>query len=103
MSRRDELLQIRMQIQPLNARLKAGEQTNCKPNPARRVHQVQPATHARDVPGKIRGALFQKLWPAFRADGLIHGFFGLHEVMPPGQKAWDVTVAALRETLEIGA
>ena len=32
-----------------------------------------------------------------RADGLIHGFFGMHEFMPPGQEAWDVVVAALRD------
>jgi acetyl esterase len=30
------------------------------------------------------------------AAGLIHGFFGMHEFMPPGQEAWDVSVAALR-------
>jgi acetyl esterase len=34
-----------------------------------------------------------------RADGLIHGFFGLHEFMPPGRDAWDVSVAALRRAL----
>jgi acetyl esterase len=31
-----------------------------------------------------------------RADGLIHGFFGMHEFMPPGRDAWDVSIAALR-------
>ena len=36
---------------------------------------------------------------AVRADGLIHGFFGMHEFMPPGQGSWDVSVAALRESL----
>jgi len=36
---------------------------------------------------------------AVRADGLIHGFFGMHEFMPPGQDSWDVSVAALRESL----
>lgn len=36
-----------------------------------------------------------------RADGLIHGFFGMHEYMPPGKEAWDVSVAALRDALEI--
>jgi acetyl esterase len=36
-----------------------------------------------------------------RADGLIHGFFGLHEFMPPGQEAWDVAIAALREELGV--
>jgi acetyl esterase len=35
---------------------------------------------------------------AVRADGLIHGFFGMHVFMPPGQEAWDVSVSALRET-----
>ena len=34
-----------------------------------------------------------------RADGLIHGFFGLHEFMPPGRDAWDTSVAALRRAL----
>jgi acetyl esterase len=34
-----------------------------------------------------------------RADGLIHGFFGMHEFMPPGRDAWDVSIAALREAL----
>lgn len=38
---------------------------------------------------------------AVRADGLIHGFFGMHEYMPPGKEAWDVSVAALRDALEI--
>jgi acetyl esterase len=32
-----------------------------------------------------------------RADGLIHGFFGMHDFMPPGRDAWDISVAALRE------
>ena len=34
-----------------------------------------------------------------RADGLIHGFFGLHEFMPPGRDAWETSVAALRRAL----
>jgi acetyl esterase len=34
-----------------------------------------------------------------RADGLIHGFFGMHAFMPPGQAAWDIAVDALRATL----
>ena len=36
---------------------------------------------------------------AVRADGLIHGFFGMHEYMPPGQESWDISVAALRDAL----
>jgi acetyl esterase/lipase len=36
---------------------------------------------------------------AVRAEGLIHGFFGMHEFMPPGKEAWDVSVAALRDSL----
>lgn len=36
-----------------------------------------------------------------RADGLIHGFFGMHEYMPPGREAWDVSVAALRDALGV--
>jgi acetyl esterase len=38
---------------------------------------------------------------AVRADGLIHGFFGMHEFMPPGRTSWDVSVAALRDALGI--
>jgi acetyl esterase len=34
-----------------------------------------------------------------RADGLIHGFFGMHAFMPPAQEAFDVSVRALRELL----
>jgi len=34
-----------------------------------------------------------------RAEGLIHGFFGMHEFMPPGQEAWDVSVSSLRAAL----
>ncbi len=36
-----------------------------------------------------------------RAEGLIHGFFGTHAFMPPGRHAWDVSVRALREALDI--
>ena len=36
-----------------------------------------------------------------RADGLIHGFFGMHAFMPPGRHAWDASVRALREALDI--
>jgi acetyl esterase len=36
-----------------------------------------------------------------RAEGLIHGFFGMHAFMPPGQTAWDVSVRALREALDV--
>lgn len=35
----------------------------------------------------------------FRADGLIHGFFGMHDFMPPAQESYDAAVAALRDTL----
>ena len=38
---------------------------------------------------------------AVRADGLIHGFFGMHEFMPPGRESWDVSVAALRDALGV--
>jgi acetyl esterase len=34
-----------------------------------------------------------------RADGLIHGFFGMHAFMPPGQDSWDVACNALRDAL----
>ncbi len=34
-----------------------------------------------------------------RAEGLIHGFFGLHAFMPPGKEAWDTVVGALRDEL----
>ena len=33
---------------------------------------------------------------SLRADGVFHGFFGMHAFMPPAQEAWDVAVAALR-------
>jgi len=36
-----------------------------------------------------------------RAEGLIHGFFGMHAFMPPGQHAWDVSVRALRDALDL--
>jgi acetyl esterase len=38
---------------------------------------------------------------AVRADGLIHGFFGMHAFMPPGKEAWDVSVTALRRAFGI--
>jgi acetyl esterase len=34
-----------------------------------------------------------------RADGLIHGFFGMHDFMPPGRAAWDAVVTELRNAL----
>ena len=34
-----------------------------------------------------------------RADGLFHGFFGMHAFLEPAQPAWDRAVAALRMTL----
>jgi acetyl esterase len=34
-----------------------------------------------------------------RADGLIHGFFGMHDFMPPGRDAWDLAVTALGDAL----
>jgi len=36
-----------------------------------------------------------------RADGLIHGFFGMHDFMPPGKAPWDTSVKALRSALAI--
>jgi acetyl esterase len=38
---------------------------------------------------------------AVRADGLIHGFFGMHAFMPPGKESWDVAVTALRRAFGI--
>jgi acetyl esterase len=38
---------------------------------------------------------------AVRAEGLIHGFFGMHAFMPPGKESWDVSVAALRRAYGI--
>src|SRR4051794_796899 len=35
-----------------------------------------------------------------RAEGLIHGFFGMHAFLTPGQHAWDVSVEALRDALD---
>jgi acetyl esterase len=34
-----------------------------------------------------------------RADGLFHGFFGMHEFLEPAQPAWDRAVTLLRMTL----
>jgi acetyl esterase len=31
-----------------------------------------------------------------RADGLFHGFFGMHAFLPPARDAWDAAVGALR-------
>jgi acetyl esterase len=36
-----------------------------------------------------------------RGDGMFHGFFGMHALMPPAQEAWDVAVTALRDALEV--
>jgi acetyl esterase len=35
-----------------------------------------------------------------RADGLFHGFFGMHALMPPAQESWDRAVEALRQAFE---
>ena len=68
--------------------------------PRRRGHgRVRPAARpGRGV--RARGSRDASVpTEAVRADGLIHGFFGMHEFMPPGQEAWDVSVAALRDAL----
>jgi len=31
-----------------------------------------------------------------RADGMFHGFFGMHAFLPPAQHAWDTAIGALR-------
>jgi acetyl esterase len=36
---------------------------------------------------------------AYRADGLFHGFFGMHPFLEPAREAWDVAVGALRSAL----
>jgi acetyl esterase len=36
---------------------------------------------------------------AVRVDGVVHGFFGLHEFMPPAREAWDLAVSAFRDAL----
>jgi acetyl esterase len=33
---------------------------------------------------------------AVRAEGLFHGFFGMHTFLPPAREAWDTAIAALR-------
>lgn len=33
---------------------------------------------------------------AVRADGIFHGFFGMHEFLPPARDAWDMAIGALR-------
>jgi acetyl esterase len=32
-----------------------------------------------------------------RVDGVVHGFFGLHDFMPPARDAWDLSVSAFRD------
>jgi acetyl esterase len=36
---------------------------------------------------------------ALRADGLFHGFFGMHAFVPPAQEPWDVAIEMLRDAL----
>jgi acetyl esterase len=36
---------------------------------------------------------------AVRVDGVVHGFFGLHDFMPPARDAWDLSVSAFRDAL----
>jgi acetyl esterase len=38
---------------------------------------------------------------ALAVDGVVHGFFGLHDFMPPAREPWDVCVAAFRAALEV--
>ncbi len=33
---------------------------------------------------------------AVRADGLFHGFFGMHTFLPPAGESWDTAITALR-------
>ena len=33
---------------------------------------------------------------ALRADGLFHGFFGMHPFLPPAREPWEIAVAGLR-------
>ena len=59
--------------------------------PARRDHRrVRPA--ARSGRGVRQRRLRDADVPTevVRADGLFHGFFGMHEFLPPGQEPWDV-------------
>jgi acetyl esterase len=36
---------------------------------------------------------------AYRADGLFHGFFGMHAFLPPAQEPWDLAIETLRNAL----
>jgi acetyl esterase len=36
---------------------------------------------------------------ALRADGLFHGFFGMHAFLPPARDAWDVAIGELHAAL----
>jgi acetyl esterase len=38
---------------------------------------------------------------AVPVDGVVHGFFGLHEFMPPAREPWDVCVTAFRDALAV--
>ncbi len=60
----------------------------------RRVRPAaRPGRGVRQAPARRAGVPTEVV----RADGLIHGFFGMHEFMPPGRDAWDISIAALRE------
>jgi acetyl esterase len=36
---------------------------------------------------------------AVRVDGVVHGFFGLHDFMPPAREVWELSVSAFRDAL----
>ncbi len=81
--------------------------------PVARVRPFRPRARGRDH-GRVRptarpgrGVRARRLvaagtpTEAVRADGLIHGFFGMHTFMPPAKESWDVSVAALRRAYGI--
>ena len=55
--------------------------------------------NAQPAPGQVRLQDEGVPTEIVRADGLIHGFFGMHAFMPPGEHAWNVAVRALRDAL----
>ena len=58
-----QLLQIRMQIQPINRGLETCQQPDREANAARRVHNVDAAPHTTDGFGEVRRSLGQEVLP----------------------------------------
>ena len=64
----NQILEIRMKIQPLQSRLKSGQKTDGKTNPARAVEHIDAATDAFHGASEIERAAFDEAGPIIRAD-----------------------------------